>query len=80
MSYTFVAMKLSDYMAANGLTDDAVAQRIGRDRSFVTRLRQGRANPSLRTLQDLASATNGAVSAEDFFPQPAPQPQQGEVA
>lgn len=73
-------MKLADYMAANGLTDDAVAQRIGRDRSFVTKLRQGRASPSMRTARDLAEATNGAVSAEDFFPQPAPQTQQGEVA
>jgi transcriptional regulator with XRE-family HTH domain len=72
-------MKLADYMAENGLTDDAVAQRIGRDRSFVTKLRQGRATPSLRTAQDLSLATNGAVSAEDFFPQPT-QPQQGSAS
>ncbi|MFG1389064.1 helix-turn-helix transcriptional regulator [Xanthobacter versatilis] len=72
-------MKLADYMAENGLTDDAVAQRIGRDRSFVTKLRQGRATPSLRTARDLSAATNGAVAAEDFFPTPA-QPEQGEVA
>ena len=71
-----IAMKLADYMAEHGLTDEAVAQRIGRERSFVTRLRQGKASPSLRTLSDISAATGGAVTAEDFFP--APQPAQGE--
>lgn len=69
-------MKLADYMAEHGLTDEALATKIGRDRSFVTRLRQGCANPSLGTLAAITAATGGAVTAEDFFP--APQPAQGE--
>lgn len=63
----YPTMKLADYMASASETDASLAKKIGRDRSFVTKLRLGVASPSLRTARDIAEATKGAVSAEDFF-------------
>ena len=60
-------MRLSDYMAEQGLTDEAFALRIGRDRSFVTKIRQGRALPSLKTAMAIFTATGGAVTVDDIF-------------
>ncbi|WP_246252053.1 helix-turn-helix domain-containing protein [Ancylobacter pratisalsi] len=67
-------MNLANYLAANELTDAAFAERIGRERSFVTRLRTGRATPSLATVAAIQVATNGAVTATDFMPTILPPP------
>lgn len=68
-----MAMNLSQYLSANGITDEAFAQQIERDRSFVTKLRQGKARPSVETLSKIKSATNGAVTADAFMPSEAAQ-------
>lgn len=59
-------MKLADYMEMAGVTDEELAEKIGLDRSTVTRLRNGRAVPSFRSLERIHVATRGAVTFCDF--------------
>ena len=59
-------MHLADYMEANGLSDQDVAEAIGVDRSTVSRLRRGETSPSKKTRIAIREMTNGAVTADDF--------------
>jgi transcriptional regulator with XRE-family HTH domain len=54
-------------MKANGVTDAALAKRIGRERSVVTRYRNGEAQPSLDAAWAIAVETGGAVRLDDWF-------------
>jgi transcriptional regulator with XRE-family HTH domain len=60
-------MKLSDYLAANGIGDADFADRIGVNRSTVSRLRRTNQKPTGETLEAIFRATDGAVSANDFW-------------
>lgn len=68
------------YSRSSGKTVHQIAREAGCSRMTLYRLMKGEQNATIGLLQRVSEATNGAVSAEDFFPQPAPQPQQGEVA
>lgn len=57
---------LSDYMAANNLTDDAVASALGRTRATVSRIRRRKMRPDWETIQKIKDFTNGEVTADDF--------------
>lgn len=61
-------MRLSAWLAENDKTDAWLAQEIGRERSFVTKLRNGRAVPSFSTATKIHKVTAGAVTANDFMP------------
>jgi len=61
-------MTLAEYMDINGLRDADMASRLGIDRSNVSRLRRGKITPSAKILARIASATDGQVTANDFFP------------
>lgn len=60
-------MKLSAYLAAEGLTDADFAERIGVNRSTVSRLRRTGQRPAFDTLNAIAAATGGKVTADDFW-------------
>jgi len=62
------AMKLADYMALEALTDTALAARLGVRPSTVLRWRKENTRPNWQTLRDIATATDGHVTAEDFVP------------
>lgn len=65
-------MKLGDYLKANGLSLQAFGERVGVAHTTVMRWASGEAAPRGRaTLQRVADATGGAVTAADFFPEAA---------
>ena len=75
-------MKLSDYLSYHDLTDQAFADRVGVDRSTVTRWRNGRM-PEPQQMGLIAERTNGDVTPNDFIlpaVPPAPSLTQGETA
>lgn len=59
-------MTLADFMKAADLKDTDFAERIGMDRTFVSRLRRGLVKPSIKTVVAIERATGGAVKARDF--------------
>jgi len=62
-----VGTPLSDWMAANGIDDDALAAALEIDRSTVSRFRRGKHRPSAKTIEKIAVLTNGAVQPNSFF-------------
>lgn len=61
-------MKLPDYLRHARLTDAVFAARIRRDRSSVTKWRNGESRPDWQALLAITEATDGVVSANDFLP------------
>lgn len=59
-------MTLTQYLEREGLTDAQFADKIGVERSTVTRLRAGQM-PSSKTLLAIIEITGGEVTANDFF-------------
>lgn len=59
-------MTLTDYLKREQLTDQQFADRIGVDRSTITRIRANQF-PSKKTLEAITKATGGAVTANDFL-------------
>jgi transcriptional regulator with XRE-family HTH domain len=64
-------MQLSTYMADNNVTDAVLAEKVGRERSTVTRWRLGKSRPDYEAMQKLEIATEGAVTFADFVREPA---------
>jgi transcriptional regulator with XRE-family HTH domain len=62
-------MKLSEYMEKNGVSDEALAKAVGRERSTVTRWRLEKTRPDWDVLAKLEQATNKKVRASDFYPE-----------
>lgn len=64
-------MKLAEYLRQRGETPTEFATRIGRSESTITRLipspgKKQIRKPGWRLLADIALATGGAVTANDF--------------
>ena len=59
-------MTLSEYLSEAGLTDAQFAEKLGVNRSTVTRIRNGTHPPSMRTVIRIAEATDGKVTANDL--------------
>jgi len=59
-------MHLSDYMTRNKLTDDDVAEAIGRTRVSVSRYRRGLIRPSWDVIEAIRALTNNKVRFEDW--------------
>lgn len=57
---------LSRYMTEHKLTDAQFAERIGKDRSLVNRLRRGRALPTLEVAALIERHTGGAVPMQTW--------------
>lgn len=63
-------MKLSAYLEKHNLSDDKFAELIGKSRPTVSRLRRQEKTgqlPSRETIEAIARATNGEVTANDFW-------------
>jgi transcriptional regulator with XRE-family HTH domain len=69
-------MQISAFMTERGLRDEAMADLIGVDRSYVVKLRAGTATPSHSLMATIAEKTGGAVQPNDWFDLPV----QGEAA
>lgn len=61
-----ITMLLRDWMESSGLKDAALAVSLGLERSFVTKLRLGRAEPSLKVANQIVEITDGAVTFRDL--------------
>ena len=64
-------MKLSDWLSENEISDADFGAMIGRSRSAVSRLRREETQPDWETAASIRSATNGAVTPNDFLPEQA---------
>lgn len=69
-------MKLAHYLAEKQATASQFARELGVPVSTVTRLLRGERRPGIELVARISAATNGVVTAEDFFcvaPSPTPQ-------
>ena len=60
-------MTLQEYKDLTALTDDALAQLVGVERSYIVKLRNGTSTPSLAVLAKIRSATKGAVDGAEWL-------------
>ncbi len=63
---TEVQTKLAAYMADRQIDDAAVAAGVGCDRTMVSKLRRGKAVPSLKLAAEFKKWSGGALNADDF--------------
>lgn len=61
-------MKLAEWMTSESVDDEGMADRVGADRSTISRIRRGETRPSWPLVARIKAATGGAVSADDFLP------------
>jgi transcriptional regulator with XRE-family HTH domain len=59
-------MTLAEFMELENLTDAGLAEKVGRDRSNVTRWRRGDTKPDFEALVAIEKITGGKVTALDF--------------
>ncbi len=59
-------MKLSKWMALHKRGDAWLAAQVGRERSFITKVRNGKAAPSVEVAARIQRVTNGGVTALDL--------------
>lgn len=59
-------MDLAEFMKTEGLSDAALANKVGVDRSNVTRWRRGDTKPGFDALVALEKLSAGKVTARDF--------------
>jgi transcriptional regulator with XRE-family HTH domain len=60
-------MTLSDYLAETGETQDAFAKRVGTSQADISRYVSGKRRPRKDVLIKIFAATDGRVTANDFF-------------
>jgi 3,4-dihydroxy 2-butanone 4-phosphate synthase / GTP cyclohydrolase II len=60
-------MKLSEYLEANGIKRGEFAKSIGVTGGWITSLCDGSGWPSKEVAENIARATDGAVTANDFL-------------
>lgn len=76
MTFTFGAMKtLAEYFTATDTTDAALAEKVGCERSMMTKIRGGKATPSLRLA--IAISRETGVPIEALMPPAATPAEQG---
>jgi phosphopantothenoylcysteine decarboxylase/phosphopantothenate--cysteine ligase len=60
-------MKLTTWLKKNGVTAREFASRVDTTEATISRIRNGRAQPSMDLAGRIAAATSGAVTANDFL-------------
>lgn len=61
-----IHMTLAEFMENEKFTDVSLAERIGRDRSNVSRWRRGDTKPDFDALVAIEKISGGKVTASDF--------------
>jgi transcriptional regulator with XRE-family HTH domain len=61
----FCGMTLADWLKREGKTVVALARELGRDPSFITRVKNGDAMPSIEVAAEIQRITGGEVTAVD---------------
>jgi transcriptional regulator with XRE-family HTH domain len=67
-------MKLDAYIRESGMTEDQIAEGTGYSQGTINRLRNGKMNATLEVLKAIHRFTNGAVTPNDFLPEPSAEP------
>lgn len=67
-----IGMMLSEWMAANGFTDERLAAELGVVRSTASRIRRGKVIPSRKSIERIVEITAGQVQPNSFFDMGAP--------
>lgn len=65
-----LGMRLSDWLKENGRTATWLAEQVGRDQSFITRVKNGTAMPSIEVAAAIQRVTGGLMTAVDYLPDP----------
>lgn len=60
-------MELASYLALTSQTDAEFAQKVGRERSTVTRWRLRKTRPDWTAMAAIERVTEGAVTSRDFM-------------
>lgn len=60
-------MQLANYLSANSISPHDFAKSIGVSKETVRRYLADERRPDLKNMQAIAKATNGEVTANDFF-------------
>jgi transcriptional regulator with XRE-family HTH domain len=63
-------MSLADWMTANGLDDETLAEKANVTRATISRLRRGKQKPGDQLAATLFSLTGGQVTPNDFYDLP----------
>ena len=63
-------MTLAEWMEANEVSDEQLAETLGLDRSTVSRIRRAKWVPSSSTIAAIVKASGGKVEAGSFFRPP----------
>jgi transcriptional regulator with XRE-family HTH domain len=64
-------MKLAEWMAAKGVSDEMLAAHLDIDRSTASRIRRDKLLPSSALIAKITKLTGGAVQPNTFFGLPA---------
>lgn len=63
-------MTLAEWMKASDVSDEALAEKLGWDRSTISRVRRGKLIPSHGLIAAVVKASNGEVDPATFFRPP----------
>jgi len=63
-------MNLRSFLSASHLTDGQFAERVGASEAAVRKWKYGERTPRPEVMVRIRTATNGAVTADDFLPAP----------
>lgn len=60
-------MNLEEYLKKHSLTHKEFAETIGVSQSYITRIVNGKKNPSVALMRHIIELTNGEVTVGDLF-------------
>ena len=60
-------MKLSEFMQAQSLSDDDMAEKLGISRATVSRYRRGLVTPSPEVMKNIVELSGGVITANDLL-------------
>ncbi len=63
-------MTLDEYLTRNNMSATALANKLGRAVSTITRVRKCEIKPDYYTIQEIVDFTGGKVAPNDFFVMP----------
>lgn len=67
-------MGLDKFIRISGMTEVQIAEKSGVSQSTISRIRNGKVNPTFDLLRRISAATDGAFTPNDYQPrEPAPQ-------
>lgn len=70
-------MKLHDYLSENSIKVEAFAARVRLSADSIYKYLRGERTPNGHTISKIITATNGEVTANDFYDLPPPKKRNG---